>query len=641
MIQLTDVALQRGTKVLFEHANLTIHPGQKVGLVGANGAGKSSLFKLLLGELHHDQGDMKIPASWTLSHMAQEVATSDRAAIEYVLDGDELLRKAEADIHEAEANNQDHALALAHDAFAQADGYTAKSRAEQLLLGLGFQQSDFERPANDFSGGWRLRLNLAQALMCPSDLLLLDEPTNHLDLDAVFWLEQWLRNYPGTLVIISHDRDFLDSIVSHIANVEHQKIDTYKGNYSSFEKARAEKLAQQQAQFEKQQREIAHMQSFIDRFKAKATKAKQAQSRVKALERMQLIAPAHVDSQFHFTFPAAENTSSPLVCLESAVLGYNDAPLLKASCTILPDMRIGLLGANGAGKSTFIKSLVNDLALISGDKTEGMHLKVGYFAQHQLEALDLNATPALHIQRISEKASEQDIRNFLGSFGFNGDRVNEQVSLFSGGEKARLAMALIAWQRPNLLIMDEPTNHLDMESRFALTVALQEFSGAIIVVSHDRHLLKNTVDEFWLIHDKKLDQFKGDLDDYHQWLQQQKKLANQQNKQPTESDQAEASSQPVDKKAQRKREAEIRAALNPLKKKLNSLETSMEQTEQKISAINEQLNDTELYTDSCKDELKALLQQQAELKQDFEALEMDWLEIQEELEEKEQSLRQE
>jgi ATP-binding cassette subfamily F protein 3 len=641
MIQLTDVALQRGTKVLFEHANLTIHPGQKVGLVGANGAGKSSLFKLLLGELHHDQGDMKIPASWTLSHMAQEVATSDRAAIEYVLDGDALLRKAEADIHEAEANNQDHALALAHDAFAQADGYTAKSRAEQLLLGLGFQQSDFERPANDFSGGWRLRLNLAQALMCPSDLLLLDEPTNHLDLDAVFWLEQWLRNYPGTLVIISHDRDFLDSIVSHIANVEHQKIDTYKGNYSSFEKARAEKLAQQQAQFEKQQREIAHMQSFIDRFKAKATKAKQAQSRVKALERMQLIAPAHVDSQFHFTFPAAENTSSPLVCLESAVLGYNDAPLLKASCTILPDMRIGLLGANGAGKSTFIKSLVNDLALISGDKTEGMHLKVGYFAQHQLEALDLNATPALHIQRISEKASEQDIRNFLGSFGFNGDRVNEQVSLFSGGEKARLAMALIAWQRPNLLIMDEPTNHLDMESRFALTVALQEFSGAIIVVSHDRHLLKNTVDEFWLIHDKKLDQFKGDLDDYHQWLQQQKKLANQQNKQPTESDQAEASSQPVDKKAQRKREAEIRAALNPLKKKLNSLETSMEQTEQKISAINEQLNDTELYTDSCKDELKALLQQQAELKQDFEALEMDWLEIQEELEEKEQSLRQE
>lgn len=641
MIQLTDVALQRGTKVLFEHANLTIHPGQKVGLVGANGAGKSSLFKLLLGELHHDQGDMKIPASWTLSHMAQEVATSDRAAIEYVLDGDELLRKAEADIHEAEANNQDHALALAHDAFAQADGYTAKSRAEQLLLGLGFQQSDFERPANDFSGGWRLRLNLAQALMCPSDLLLLDEPTNHLDLDAVFWLEQWLRNYPGTLVIISHDRDFLDSIVSHIANVEHQKIDTYKGNYSSFEKARAEKLAQQQAQFEKQQREIAHMQSFIDRFKAKATKAKQAQSRVKALERMQLIAPAHVDSQFHFTFPAAENTSSPLVCLESAVLGYNDAPLLKASCTILPDMRIGLLGANGAGKSTFIKSLVNDLALISGNKTEGMHLKVGYFAQHQLEALDLNATPALHIQRISEKASEQDIRNFLGSFGFNGDRVNEQVSLFSGGEKARLAMALIAWQRPNLLIMDEPTNHLDMESRFALTVALQEFSGAIIVVSHDRHLLKNTVDEFWLIHDKKLDQFKGDLDDYHQWLQQQKKLANQQNKQPTESDKAEASSQPVDKKAQRKREAEIRAALNPLKKKLNSLETSMEQTEQKISAINEQLNDTELYTDSCKDELKALLQQQAELKQDFEALEMDWLEIQEELEEKEQSLRQE
>ncbi len=635
MIQLTNISLQRGIKVLFEDASLTIHPGQKVGLVGANGAGKSSLFKLILGELHPDQGEFQLPTHWQVAHMAQEVSNSDRSAVDFVLDGDQSFRAAEQAIAEAEENHLTDRLAHAHELYQQADGYTAKSRAEQLLAGLGFQQQEMTRPVSSFSGGWRLRLNLAQALMCPSDLLLLDEPTNHLDLDAVFWLEQWLTSYPGTLILISHDRDFLDSIVTHIAHLEQQKLTNYKGNYSAFEQARAEKLAQQQASFEKQQREIAHMESFIRRFKAKASKAKQAQSRVKALERMSVIAPAHVDTQFSFEFPKADKTSSPLLSLEEGRIGY-DQPLLETSCTLLPEMRIGLLGANGAGKSTLIKTLVGDLPLLSGKVTQGMHLHIGYFAQHQLEALDLSSTPLIHVQRISPTASEQSIRDFLGRFGFKGDRATDQVSLFSGGEKARLALALIAWQKPNLLIMDEPTNHLDMESRFALTLALQEFEGAIIVVSHDRHLLKNTVDEFWLVHDHKVEPFKGDLDDYHQWLKQLKRAENN----SPESDSADTAKPAVDKKAIRKREAEIRNALQPIKKKIAKLETEMEKVDARLSSINDQLNDTELYNDSCKTKLTEVLQSQAELKQQSELLEMDWLALQEELEQKESELRE-
>ena len=642
MIQLTQISLQRGIKVLFEHANLTINPGQKIGLVGANGAGKSSLFKLFLGELQPDQGDFQIPSQWRIAHMAQEVSNSDRSALDYVLDGDTAFRKAEQAIQHAEDNHLTDQLAHAHDLYDQADGYTAKSRAEQLLAGLGFSQNEITQPVSSFSGGWRLRLNLAQALMSPSDLLLLDEPTNHLDLDAVFWLEQWLKNYPGTLILISHDRDFLDSIVTHITHVEQQQLFTYKGNYSSFEQARAEKLAQQQASYEKQQREIAHMESFIRRFKAKATKAKQAQSRVKALERMSLIAPAHVDTQFSFQFPKSEKTSSPLLSIDEGAIGYS-TPILNASCTILPDMRIGLLGANGAGKSTLIKTLVGDLPLLSGKTTEGMHLQIGYFAQHQLEALDLDSNPLIHVQRISPNASEQSIRDFLGSFGFNGDRATDTVKLFSGGEKARLALSLIAWQKPNLLIMDEPTNHLDMESRFALTVALQEFEGAIIIVSHDRHLLKNTVDEFWLVHDQKVEAFKGDLDDYHALLKNIKKTATNSTPDEPGSDTSttnNAAAKPaIDKKAQRKREAEIRNALQPIKKKLSSLEKEMEKVDIRLSSLNDQLNDTELYNESCKTKLTEVLQEQALLKQQAEQFEMDWLELQEVLEEKENELR--
>ncbi|GLQ33081.1 ATP-binding cassette domain-containing protein [Litoribrevibacter albus] len=638
MIQLTNISLQRGIKVLFEDANLTINPGQKVGLVGANGAGKSSLFKMILGELHPDQGEFQRPNHWRMAHMAQEVSNSDRSALDYVLDGDETFRAAEQAIQHAEENHLTDQLAHAHAAYEQADGYTAKSRAEQLLAGLGFKQQEMNEPVSSFSGGWRLRLNLAQALMCPSDLLLLDEPTNHLDLDAVFWLEQWLKAYPGTLILISHDRDFLDSLVTHIAHVDQQKLISYKGNYSSFEQARAEKLAQQQASFEKQQREIAHMESFIRRFKAKASKAKQAQSRVKALERMSVIAPAHVDTQFSFEFPKADKTSSPLLSIEDGEIGYNTT-LLTTSCTLLPDMRIGLLGANGAGKSTFIKTLVGDLPLRAGKVTQGMHLYVGYFAQHQLEALDLSSTPLIHVQRISPTASEQSIRDFLGRFGFNGERATDVVKLFSGGEKARLALALIAWQKPNLLIMDEPTNHLDMESRFALTVALQEFEGAIIVVSHDRHLLKNTVDEFWLVHDQKIEPFQGDLDDYHNWLKTLKKSNTA--AQNGESSPENTSVKPaVDKKAQRKREAEIRNALQPIKKKIAQLESRMEKVEASLSSINDQLNDTELYNESCKTKLTEVLQRQSELKQESEMLEMDWLELQEALEQQETELRE-
>ncbi|MFC3152525.1 ATP-binding cassette domain-containing protein [Litoribrevibacter euphylliae] len=637
MIQLSNIALQRGIKVLFEDTNLIINPGQKVGLVGANGAGKSSLFKLILGELHPDQGNFSIPSQWRIAHMAQEVSNSDRPAVDYVLDGDQTFRQAEQAIQDAETHHQPEQLAHAHEQYDQADGYTAKSRAEQLLAGLGFKQEEMNNPVSSFSGGWRLRLNLAQALMCPSDLLLLDEPTNHLDLDAVFWLEQWLKNYPGTLILISHDRDFLDSLVTHIAHVEQQQIQSYKGNYSNFEQARAEKLAQQQASFEKQQREIAHMESFIRRFKAKATKAKQAQSRVKALERMSLIAPAHVDTQFSFQFPKSDKTSSPLLSLEEAAIGY-EQPLLETSCTLLPDMRIGLLGANGAGKSTFIKTLVGDLPLLSGKANQGMHLHIGYFAQHQLEALDLSSTPQVHVQRMSPTASEQSIRDFLGRFGFNGDRAAEQVKLFSGGEKARLALALIAWQKPNLLIMDEPTNHLDMESRFALTVALQEFEGAIIIVSHDRHLLKNTVDEFWLVHDHQVEPFSGDLDDYHVWLKNLKKSENSASSNDVSSATADAKPA-VDRKAQRKREAEIRTILQPIKKKIAKLEQEMEKVDLRLSSINDQLNNTELYNESCKTKLTEVLQTQASLKQQAEELEMNWLELQETLEQQELDLR--
>lgn len=632
MIQFQTLSLQRGSNVLLEQADLTLHSGWKTGLVGANGAGKSSLFKLILGELHPDQGDLQLPGGLRISHMAQEVPSSDRSALEYVLDGDQKLRRIQQALQIAEQNHDLHKLGELHAELDSHNGYSAESRGAQLLAGLGFSHQDISRPVREFSGGWRIRLNLAQALMCPSDLLLLDEPTNHLDLDATIWLEQWLRQYPGMLILISHDRDFLDNVASHTVHIEHQKLHLYKGGYSAFELQRSERLAQQQSAFEKQQQRISEIEGFVRRFKAKATKAKQAQSRIKELERMEKIAPAHVDSPFSFRFSAAEKVSSPLLTLYDANCGYATQPILQnTSLTLVPGARIGLLGPNGAGKSTLVKTLVGDLAPLSGEYHPGENLKVGYFAQHQLEALDLLASPLLHIKRITEKASEQEIRDFLGGFGFFGDRALEAVENFSGGEKARVALAMIAWQKPNLLLMDEPTNHLDLEVRHALTLALQTFEGALILVSHDRHLLRNTVDEFLLVAHGAVKPFSGDLDDYQSWLLEQKRLE--------QKAEAEAFSQnnsnekrslsAAERKEQKRLAAERRKQLRPLRQKLEKQEAEMEKLHTSLESIENQLADTQLYEEQNKDKLKALLEQQAQESKQLAETEESWMELQE------------
>ncbi|MBP0049626.1 ATP-binding cassette domain-containing protein [Marinobacterium sp. AK62] len=638
MIQIQDLSLHRGAQALLEQTTLTLHAGWKVGIVGANGVGKSSLFKLLLGELQADAGELKLPSNLRIAHMAQEVGHTDRTALDYVIDGDHQLRSVQAQLADAEARHEAERIGELHAALDALDGYSAEARAQQLLAGLGFVPGDAERPVSSFSGGWRIRLNLAKALMCPSDLLLLDEPTNHLDLDATIWLEQWLRQYPGTLLLISHDRDFLDNVAAYIVHQAHRSLTLYKGNYTAFERLRAEKLSQQQAAFEKQQARVEQIEQFVRRFRAKATKAKQAQSRLKELERMEQIAPAHVDSPFSFRFDTSEKLSSPLLSLNEADLGYPERTILKQQAlTLLPGTRIGLLGANGAGKSTLIKTLVGDLPLLTGQRQEGEHLRIGYFAQHQLEALDMKASPFTHLQRISPDATDQELRNFLGSFGFNGDDALDPVGRFSGGEKARVALALIAWQKPNLLLLDEPTNHLDLEVRHALTLALQGFEGALILVSHDRHLLRNTVDQFLLVHDGQIEEFKGDLEDYHRWLAQQRR-DDQAREKPVVRDDAARSLSAAERKEQKRQQAEQRARLRPLRQAVEKLEKQMEKLQSQQSEIETALADTELYDDSRKDELKQWLQRQAEVSRDLDAVEADWLEQQEALETLEQSL---
>lgn len=626
MISLQQISVQRGSKFLLNDADLTIYPGQKVGLIGANGSGKSTLFQVLLGNLASDAGTVDIPKAWRRAHMAQEVGHTDRSALDYVLDGDSELRRLEAAI--ATTTDGD-ALAQLYAQMENLDAYTAPTRAQQLLYGLGFAAKDANRPVSDFSGGWRIRLNLAQALMCPSDLLLLDEPTNHLDLDATLWLEQWLKRYPGTLVIISHDRDFLDNIVDRIVSIEQHRLDVYAGNYSAFERQRAEKLAQQQVSYEKQQERIAHVEDFIRRFRAKATKARQAQSRIKELERMERIAPAHVDSPFSFTFKCHDKMSLPLVHIARATIGYDDKTILdKVDLIITPETRIALLGPNGAGKSSLIKTIAGSLALQAGDRTYGEHFKLGYFAQHQLEALDLNASAATHIQRLSPQVREQEIRDFLGSFDFIGERAFEPITHFSGGEKARLALAIIAWQKPNVLLLDEPTNHLDLEMRQALTMALQDFEGAVILVSHDRHLLRNTVDEFYLVAEGRVSNFDGDLEDYYTWIgdyQRRQSAA-------AEAPSAGSDETKIDKKAQRQQSAAQRAQLKPLTNKLKSLETKLEKAQSRLAAIESDLSDTQLYEDSQKARLQKLLQEQSQVQTELEAVEEEWLEVSEALE---------
>lgn len=632
MIQLQNVSVQRGTKFLLEGADLTIYPGQKVGLIGANGTGKSTLFQLLLGQLASDTGSVDVPKLWRIAHMAQEVGHTSRSALDYVLDGDSELRRLEQEIATALQDPEHNGERLAHlySDMENIHAYTAPSRAQQLLNGLGFAPGDDQRPVSDFSGGWRIRLNLAQALMCPSDLLLLDEPTNHLDLDATLWLEEWLKRYAGTLVIISHDRDFLDNLVDRIVCIEKQKLDNYSGNYSAFERQRAEKLAQQQASYEKQQERIAHVESYIRRFRAQATKARQAQSRIKELERMEKIAPAHIDSPFTFTFKCHDKMSVPLVHIARGTIGYGSKVILQnVELSIRAETRIGLLGPNGAGKSSLVKTLAGSLPLLAGDRTNGEHFKLGYFAQHQLEALDMNASAALHIQRLSPTAREQEIRDFLGSFDFHGDRAFEPITHFSGGEKARLALAIIAWQKPNVLLLDEPTNHLDLEMRHALTMALQEFEGAVIVVSHDRHLLRNTVNEFWLVADGKVEEFDGDLEDYYRWMQQQKIAAAAVEKEKVA---AVESADKLDKKAQRQQSAAQRAQLKPLTNKLKSLENRLETLQQQLHAIETQLADSSIYEDQNKATLQRLIADQAKLQTQLETTEEEWLQVSEALE---------
>ena len=644
MIALRQVALQRGTQTLLDNADVTLNNGVKAGIIGANGAGKSSLFKLLLGELAPDQGDVEMSGGQRIAHMAQEVDALDRPIIEYVLDGDLALRQAEADLLAAREAGEAHREAELHGLIETLDGYRAESRAAQLLVGLGFVQADLSRPLSAFSGGWRMRVNLARTLFMPSDLLLLDEPTNHLDLDALLWLEQWLTRYPGTLLLISHDRDFLDAVCDHIVHMHHQTLELYRGNYSQFERTRAEKLALQQAEAAKQQARREEIERFIARFKAKATKAKQAQSRVKMLERMEDIAIAHVDSPFHFTLPAADKTSHPLLVLDQAQLGYrgkkgdgsdDNIQLDKVNVTLLPGSRIGLLGPNGAGKSTLIKSLTGELELLNGKRIPGEHLAIGYFAQHQLEGLDVTSTPFVHVQRLSPTASDQDIRNFLGGFGFKGDDAFGTVANYSGGEKARLALALVAWQKPNLLLLDEPTNHLDLEMREALTQALASFEGTVILVSHDRHLLRATVDEFWKVADNRVEPFDGDLEDYRVWLKarleesrrdSRGEKAERQGQQPS-SDSREA------RKASRKAAAELREKLRPLKKQRDQAEKTMEKAQQELDQVEQVLADPELYTDSArKAELTKTLSQQAEIKARLDESERQWLSAEEALE---------
>jgi len=625
MIQLQNISLQRGSKFLLESADLTIFPGQKVGLIGANGSGKSTLFQMLLGKVASDTGSVDIPKQWRIAHMAQEVGHTQRSALDYVLDGDTELRRLEQEIAATSPEDGDK-LAHLYSEMEQIFAYSAPARAQQLLNGLGFVPGDDTRPVSDFSGGWRIRLNLAQALMCPSDLLLLDEPTNHLDLDATLWLEQWLQRYPGTLIIISHDRDFLDNIIDRTVCIERNKLDNYAGNYSAFERQRAEKLAQQQVSFEKQQERIAHIEDFIRRFRAKASKARQAQSRIKELERMEKIAPAHIDSPFTFKFSCADKMSTPLIHIARGEIGYGDKTVLqKVELSIVPETRIGLLGPNGAGKSSLIKTLAGSLPLLSGERTNGEHFKLGYFAQHQLEALDVTASAALHIQHLSPQAREQEVRDFLGSFDFHGERAFEPITHFSGGEKARLALAIIAWQKPNVLLLDEPTNHLDLEMRQALTMALQEFEGAVIVVSHDRHLLRNTVDQFLLVADGRVSEFDGDLEDYYRWLGEQKQAVATEEK-------ATDSPPKVDKKNLRQQSAAQRQQLKPLTNKLKNLESQMEKLQRRLSDIEAQLSDTSIYEEANKARLQELLAEQAQLQPQLLECEENWLMVSEEIE---------
>ena len=641
MIVFDSIQVRRGVNILLDKASATINPKQKVGLVGKNGSGKSTLFSLIKGEIEADAGTLTFPSQWQLAWVNQETPALDIPAIEYVIDGDREYRQLEKQLDLANQQNDGHQIALVHEKFDNIDAWTIRPRAATLLHGLGFSNEQLLLPVKSYSGGWRMRLNLAQALMCRSDLLLLDEPTNHLDLDAVIWLEKWLSNYQGTLILISHDRDFLDPLVNKIIHIEQQSLFEYTGNYSSFETQRSAKLAQQQALYENQQAKVAHLQSYIDRFRAKATKAKQAQSRIKMLERMELIAPAHVDNPFHFSFKKSEFLPSPLLMMEKVVAGYDEKIVLEQiKLNLVPGSRIGLLGRNGAGKSTLIKLLAGELAPKEGHINLAQGVQLGYFAQHQLEYLRPDESALWHLSRIADpKNTEQLLRNYLGGFDFHGDKVKEPVKTFSGGEKARLVLALIVWQKPNLLLLDEPTNHLDLDMRQALTEALIGFEGALVVVSHDRHLLRSTTDEFYLVHDHKVEPFDGDLDDYQKWLSNEQKLENQPIDQEDKIEKEVIKKEVIqnvsalDRKEQKRKEAERRAQMQPLKKQLEKEEQILERLTSQLQTLEQQLADPIVYEADKKSELTELLLKQSQLKNELEETELRWLNVQQQLEE--------
>ena len=610
MIRLSQVTLRRGAKPLLEGADLTLHAGDRTGLIGANGSGKTSLFALLRGELHADKGDAELPAHWRIAHVAQETPALDRPAVEYVIDGDTKLRQLESEVEETHDGTR---LGELHAALGDAGSYTARPRAEALLLGLGFSETELTQAVSSFSGGWRMRLNLAQALMCPSDLLLLDEPTNHLDLDAIIWLEDWLARYPGTLMVISHDRDFLDGVVKSIVHIDQKKLRRYSGDYSSFEQQRAQTVQLTQHLIEKQTRERAHLQSFIDRFRAKATKARQAQSRMKMLAKMEDLAPLHVAAPFSFEFKEPDRAPNPLLVLEDVVAGYADKTVLtNVKLSLQSEQRIGLLGVNGAGKSTLIKTIAGVLPVLSGSAVFNKGLQVGYFAQHQVEMLRDDQSPLWHLKKLAPEVREQDLRNYLGSFNFPGEMATGPVEHFSGGEKARLALALIVWLRPNLLLLDEPTNHLDLETREALAVALAQFEGTLVLVSHDRHLLRATTDQFLIVANGTLQAFDGDLEDYREWLLKRN-----------------IAPKPVPEKKASPRKPKLQNR-KPIEARIKRLEELMARLSTRKSEIDAKLGDPKVYQDG--EAVKALLHDQAYVAHEIERVEAEWLAKQAELE---------
>jgi ATP-binding cassette subfamily F protein 3 len=633
MLNFSDLSLRRGKRVLFAGASFNLFRGEKVGITGENGSGKSSLLALVRGELAPEAGSFEMPRQLAVAHVSQELQPSARAAIDFVLDGDPELRSAEAELCAAQLGEDGERLAELHVRYGAIGGYDSVSRAGALMHGLGFTASDEQRPVSAFSGGWRVRLNVAQALMCRSDLLLLDEPTNHLDLDAIIWLEGWLLAYPGTLLLISHDREFLDRITDRIVNIEHGRARAYRGNYSQFEQQRASELAEQASLHARQQREIKHMEAFVERFRAKATKARQAQSRLKALERMQRIAPAHVDSTFEFSFARPDRLPRPLLTLERQAVGYDGRVVVKAlSFTIAPADRVALLGRNGAGKSTIMKLLAGELVASSGTRTEARDLRIGYFAQHQLEQLEPDKSPYLHLRRISEdradRATDQQLRDFLGSFGFSGDRVFEPIAPFSGGEKARLVLALLTYQRPNLLLLDEPTNHLDLEMRQALAVALQEYEGAVILVSHDRHLLRVVADQLMLVDQGVLSEFDGDLEDYARWLGTGDAAAPPPAKAPVTGVPPESAE---GRKAYRRLEAERRKALSPLRAQIAQTERELAQLLAERIRVEQELS-VRATADSDRERLTRLAQEQVRLSRRIVEVESAWIAASEQLE---------